>query len=138
MGSSWVGSDGVPKPRDPVEDEEISGWRPFRCDAQPWRDALWIQPGGDIDYATVHHVETAFAQFLDAGFSLIVIDLRKVTFVDSSGLRALIQARRAADDRMIGFCVAPGPPGVQRLFEVTGTAALFPAPGVGTDWPPQA
>jgi anti-anti-sigma factor len=73
-------------------------------------------------------VRSAVAHFLEAGFAQLVIDLRRVTFVDSSGLRALIEARKAAAEREIDFSVAPGPPGVQRVFRVTGTDVLFPAP----------
>ena len=115
--------------------ENDSEWHPLRCDVQPWRESLWIQPDGEIDYATADVVQSTVAHFLDAGFSHIVIDLRKVTFLDSSGLRVLIEARQAAAERKISFSVAPGPPGIRRLFEVTGTAVLFPAPSAGPDAP---
>jgi anti-sigma B factor antagonist len=113
--------------------ESDSGWHPLRCDVQSWRESVWIQPDGEIDYGTADVVQSTVARFLEAGFSHIVIDLRRVTFLDSSGLRALIKARQAAAEREIGFSVAPGPPGIRRLFEVTGTAALFPAPSAGPD-----
>lgn len=117
---------------------DTASWHPFRCDAQPWRDSLWIQPDGELDYETADVVGSAVAHFLEAGFARVVVDLRKVTFVDSSGLRVLIEARQAAAERKIGFSVAPGPPGVQRLFEVTGTAALFPAPDIAEGGPSMA
>jgi anti-anti-sigma factor len=91
-----------------------STWQPFRCDAQPWQDALWIQPKGEIDYATADVVRDTVAHFLEAGFAQLVMDLRKVTFVDSSGLRVLIEARQAAMKREIDFSVAPGPPAFSR------------------------
>lgn len=106
-------------------------WRPLRCPVQPWREALWIQPDGELDLESIGVVEDTLEKFLDAGFSQIVVDLRKVTFVDSSALRMLIQAGRDAAGRDVGFSVAPGPPPVQRLFEVTGTASLFQAPPSG-------
>ena len=118
--------------------QDESTWHPFRCDAQPWQDALWIQPKGEIDYATADVVRDAVAHFLEAGFAQLVMDLRRVEFVDSSGLRVLIEARQAAADREIDFSVAPGPPGVQRVFDVTGTAVLFPAPSLDRVWPSTA
>lgn len=103
-------------------------WQPFRCDVQPWHDALWIQPNGELDCATADVLRSTVAHFLEAGFAQLVMDLRSVTFVDSSGLRVLIEARKAAAERGVEFSVAPGPPGVQRVFTVTGTDVLFPAP----------
>jgi anti-sigma B factor antagonist len=99
---------------------------------------MWIQPDGELDYETADVVQRTVMHCLEAGFSRIVIDLRKVTFMDSSGLRVLIEARRAAAERKIGLSVAPGPPGVQRVLKMTGTAALFAAPSTGPDGPAPA
>jgi anti-sigma B factor antagonist len=73
-------------------------------------------------------VEDAVKKAFDARFPQLVIDLRRVTFVDSSGLRVFIEARQEALKREIELRVSPGPPRVQRIFEVTGLAGWFPAP----------
>lgn len=55
----------------------------------------------------------------------VVIDLHATAFVDSSGLRALLDCRRAADDRGAAYqlCVAPGQ--VSRLLQVAGLTDYF-------------
>jgi anti-sigma B factor antagonist len=58
-----------------------------------------------------------------------VIDLTKATFVDSSVLRVLLEAKRRADEGAIGFAVAlgqddPGP--VRRVLDITGLAPVLP------------
>ena len=58
-----------------------------------------------------------------------VIDLTPATFVDSSVLRVLLEARRVAEEKRLGFAVALGDgeaPGVRRILEVTGLISVFP------------
>lgn len=58
-----------------------------------------------------------------------VVDLTPATFVDSSILRVLLEARRQAEETGLGFAVALGNgegPGVRRILEVTGLISVFP------------
>jgi anti-sigma B factor antagonist len=58
-----------------------------------------------------------------------VVDLTPATFVDSSVLRVLLEARRQAEEEELGFAVALGEgqgPGVRRILEVTGLMTVFP------------
>jgi len=58
-----------------------------------------------------------------------VIDLSQATFVDSSILRVMLEARRQAEEHGLGFAVALGTgdgPGVRRILEVTGLMSVFP------------
>jgi anti-sigma B factor antagonist len=58
-----------------------------------------------------------------------VVDLTPATFVDSSVLRVLLEARRQAEEEGLGFAVALGEgegPGVRRILEVTGLMTVFP------------
>jgi anti-sigma B factor antagonist len=58
-----------------------------------------------------------------------VVDLTPTTFIDSSVLRVLLEARREADEKGMGFAVALGEdeaPGVRRVLEVTGLVPVFP------------
>jgi anti-sigma B factor antagonist len=58
-----------------------------------------------------------------------VIDLTPATFVDSSVLRVLLEARRHAEEDGIGFAVALGEgesEGVRRILDVTGLMKVFP------------
>jgi anti-sigma B factor antagonist len=58
-----------------------------------------------------------------------VIDLSQATFIDSSVLRVLLEARRQAQEEGLGFAVALGDgeaTGVRRILEVTGLLPVFP------------
>jgi anti-sigma B factor antagonist len=58
-----------------------------------------------------------------------VIDLTLTTFLDSSVLRVLLEARRHAEERGLGFAVALSNTdalGVRRILEVTGLIPVLP------------
>ena len=78
---------------------------------------------GELDVSTAPKVEQALQQLEGNGASVIVIDLRGLTFLDSSGLRLILEAdgRARREDRRL--LVVPGPPEVQRVFRVTLTDA---------------
>jgi anti-sigma B factor antagonist len=59
----------------------------------------------------------------------LVVDLTPATFIDSSILRVLLEARRRAQEEGLGFAVSLGDdqaPGVRRILEVTGLIPVFP------------
>jgi anti-sigma B factor antagonist len=59
----------------------------------------------------------------------VVVDLTKATFVDSSVLGALLDARRRAHDAAQGFVVCVGAsvePGVRRILDITGLVPVLP------------
>jgi anti-anti-sigma factor len=98
-----------PPPAFSISDEAVDG-------------AVVIRLEGELDLAAAtslrNHVDST------AGRAL-VIDLRLVTFVDSSALRELLRARselQARGDRLVLAAIASP---LRRLFELTHTAELF-------------
>jgi anti-anti-sigma factor len=81
---------------------------------------------GELDLATAPALHDAVTQLLGAGEpSTVVIDLGEVTFLDSSGLGALLRARAdvlAAGGRLVLGAVAPGP---RRVIVIAGLAGTF-------------
>jgi anti-sigma B factor antagonist len=62
----------------------------------------------------------------------IVVDLTAATFVDSSILGALLDARRRAQEQEQGFVVSVGgaaEPGVRRILDITGLVPVLPVVG---------
>lgn len=80
---------------------------------------------GELDMASVEHVERAVTDLKDAGFESIVIDLSRIAFIDSRGLRTLIALRNHAKrDGHALTLVTPGA-ATSRIFDITGTRGLF-------------
>jgi anti-anti-sigma factor len=50
---------------------------------------------GELDLATAPELETAIGESVDAGHD-VVVDLRELEFMDSSGLRVLVSAHKRA------------------------------------------
>lgn len=81
--------------------------------------------GGEVDLVTSPRLVVAGRDALRHGATDISVDLTGVTFMDSSGLAALINLHRAvtrARGRLDVTC-PDGP--VRRVFAITGTEALF-------------
>ncbi|MFD7260111.1 STAS domain-containing protein [Streptomyces sp. NPDC059874] len=87
-----------------------------------------VHVGGelDIDRAPMLHtaLHTAITQ-PDAAHN-IVVELSELSFCDSSGLNALIQARHTAAKRGKQISLRNPQPQFLRLLEVTGSDTLFP------------
>jgi anti-sigma B factor antagonist len=87
--------------------------------------ALVVVPTGEIDLATVGLVRDAVDRERQAEED-VVLDLREVSFMDTSGLRYVLEiVERAGRD---GFSVqlVRGPNAVQRVFEVSGLEPRLP------------
>jgi anti-anti-sigma factor len=81
---------------------------------------------GEADLAGVPEIETALKDASDDEPGLIVIDLRNLTFIDSSGLQALLTGHALCRARGHELRIVPGPENVQRLFELTGMNEALP------------
>src|SRR3712207_8160345 len=115
--------------RMPAPDLSSDGrWHPLRCSVQPHHEALWVQPEGELDLESAGVLKAVLDEYTGAGFPRLVLDLRGLTFIDSTGLHTIIDAGRAAMARGVEFAVSPGLSRVQRIFDVPGTAGLFPPP----------
>jgi anti-anti-sigma factor len=79
---------------------------------------------GEIDIATVDDLRRGLRRLIEsAGDRAVVVDLAEVTFLDSSGLEALVRAQSADVTRRLTLrhpTIA-----VRRLLEVTGTIDQF-------------
>lgn len=105
----------------------------FQVDVRAGGDAVVVAPKGEIDLGTVEEVRRAIERAHD-GTSALVIDLSDVGFLDTSGLRLVVEQNERAHDLGFRLEVVPGPPPVQRVFQIAGLDAKLPftdAPGSG-------
>jgi anti-sigma B factor antagonist len=86
------------------------------------RDEYIIELAGELDLSAVTRVSEAFASALDSGAEAIVLDLRELEFVDSTGVHAILTAARLAGEQGRRFVLVRGPRQVQRIFEISGIA----------------
>jgi anti-sigma B factor antagonist len=98
----------------------------FRVDVQPAPRGARVRPVGEIDLATVGRVRRKIDESVAAGCERVVLDLRGVTFMDSTGLHLGLDADAAASAGGWELLIIEGPGPVQRVFEVTGLRDRLP------------
>ena len=81
---------------------------------------------GEVDMLAVPALQEAVRELCDERVPDIVLDLRRVTFMDSTGLKATVAAHQLCKRRGCAFSVIPGPTQIQTLFELTGLAESVP------------
>jgi len=90
----------------------------LRIVTQQRADRLILELHGELDMVSSPQLSQAVSE-LDGGPPAVVLDLREVTFLDSTGLKAIFGARNLAGERGQRFAVTPGSPQVQRLLSLT-------------------
>jgi anti-sigma B factor antagonist len=81
---------------------------------------------GELDSRSVPTLEAAISRCCAAGTRAVTLDLSRLTFIDSSGLWTITSVRKWCERQGYGFSLIPGPPSVQRVFEVTGLSDVLP------------
>ena len=80
---------------------------------------------GELDIASAPILETAISSLCENGTARIVLDLSELTFMDSTGLRALLAADKLCAANGQTFSVTGATAPVQRLFELTGVSSAL-------------
>ena len=80
---------------------------------------------GELDLTGAHELEEALLAAEAERPEAVVVDLRGVAFLDSTGLRTILSAQLRATVDGPRLILVPGPDRVQRLFALTGTADLL-------------
>jgi anti-sigma B factor antagonist len=83
-----------------------------------------VRVGGEIDTRTAHRLHETVTEAAGLA-SDVIIDLSQVTFVDSSGLGALIVARNTAREGRGSVSLVSPPPVVRRLLGSTRLHDVF-------------
>lgn len=74
---------------------------------------------GELDLATVGELESVFSQLLGERPAAIVVDLSELEFIDSTGIKTLLQLERRCGAGDVAFAVTEGTEPVSRLFALT-------------------
>jgi anti-anti-sigma factor len=85
-----------------------------------------IAPSGELDIASAPEFEQAIADATAEPGAELVLDLRELTFMDSTGLRALAQTNARADEAGFALSIIRGPRQIERVLEISGLADLLP------------
>jgi len=104
----------------------LSFWLPdaFHAEVKRRGETMVVVASGEIDLATVDELEVHLRDALNRS-SHVVLDLRRVGFIDCAGVRRMLDIQHAAGEAGGDFAVIPGPSHVQRVFLITRTFGTF-------------
>ena len=84
------------------------------------RDGLvHVMLRGELDLSSVNKVQDELRRVEADAPSVVLLDLSKLTFLDSTGLRCLVTADQRARDAGRRLVLVRGPDPVQRVFSIT-------------------
>lgn len=98
---------------------------PFACEVLSADGSALVRPQGELDLATVDQVGACLTAAREAG-DRIVLDLGGLTFLDSTGVRLLLQWSRLSREEGFPLTLLPGGTAVQEVLELTGVTDLLP------------
>jgi anti-sigma B factor antagonist len=82
-----------------------------------------VTPHGEIDALTAPTLGRRLLRLADEGKTGVVVDMSRVTFMDSFGIGVLLNALGALASRHVGLVLVCPTERVTRPFEVTGLKA---------------
>ena len=85
-----------------------------------------VRVRGEIDLAAAERLEQALKSVQDAPSEVTILDLREVTFLDSTGLRTITSADARARKDGHELRIVRGSDQVQKLLHVTGMDKILP------------
>jgi anti-anti-sigma factor len=99
----------------------------LEVDEQRVGGSLTLALSGELDISTADRLQDAVSRLCVAeGARELTLDLRALTFVDSSGLAAIVYTSRLCGRYACELSVIRGPQSVQNVFEMTGLTELLP------------
>jgi anti-sigma B factor antagonist len=98
--------------------------KPFRCKTEQRDGTTYLRPHGELDMRTVPELDAHMKAARETG-RCVVLDLRGLSFMDSTGISLVtrwnLEARRDGFD----FALIQGDARIQRLFELTALTEYF-------------
>jgi anti-sigma B factor antagonist len=98
---------------------------PFALSVRATHGTVVVELAGDFDLSGVDRFRSCIEELITSSKETVVVDLRDVSFIDSSAISALLWARRilADHDRELRFNDISA--AASRVFELTGLTGLF-------------
>ena len=88
-------------------------------------EATVVEVGGEVELYSAQQLRDALIRVCEVERPCIVVDLTRVSFIDSTGLGVLVGALKRASERGTLALVCPQQR-VRRVLEITGLTEVFP------------
>jgi anti-sigma B factor antagonist len=88
-------------------------------------DEAVVAVDGELDIATVPELQREIEPLWARPLNVLTLDLERVGFMDSSGLRTLNELRTRAEEHDVTLALFGVQPTVRRVLDITGMAPFF-------------
>jgi anti-anti-sigma factor len=103
----------------------VGGGEQLRVDVSESPGSARIALSGQFDIACADDASRALQALLNRGLDRVVVDLSGLDFMDSTGVRFLVEGRDTARHLGVKLSLVPGGDPVRRVLTVAGVIALF-------------
>ena len=86
--------------------------------------SVMVKLKGEVDISSAHLLASQFSTLASNTYSSVVVDATEVTFMDSTGLHALVEGKRALHDNGTRIFLVPSRQ-VRRVLELVFPDPLF-------------
>jgi anti-sigma B factor antagonist len=87
--------------------------------------AATVAPRGELDIGTAPVLDAELSRLHAEGFRHLVVDLRELTFIESTGIHLLLRWAREQGRHGRSFAVVPGSKRIQMVLAMTGVLELL-------------
>ncbi|MGH2856713.1 MAG: STAS domain-containing protein [Solirubrobacteraceae bacterium] len=98
----------------------------LRIEVVPESARVSVVPTGELDLSNAEQLRDDLDRAVKAGFTCLVLDLRELQFMDSTGLALIIETYQACRQNGCQLSIIQGPRQVRHLFEITGLLDELP------------
>jgi anti-sigma B factor antagonist len=111
----------------PIEGEDCMEDRPqFRVDhLKPSESVAVVDVEGEVDIYSAPQFKEVLLQGIEEGASRIIVDLAKVTFIDSTALGVLVSGAKRVRPQNGTLDIVCADDNITRIFEITGLDRIF-------------
>ncbi len=99
---------------------------PLMIHSERQGDTFRVAPTGELDIATAERLERELAGVAASDATTIVLDLSGLTFIDSTGLRIVLDFNTLCGGSGGRLRVIAGTPAVDRLLDIVGLRDQLP------------
>jgi anti-sigma B factor antagonist len=97
----------------------------FSVEERRQGDAAILTLSGELDLHTTPELEERLTGAFGSAIELVILDLRQIDFMDSTGLRVLLAAHQRAHETGRRFALVRGADQVERVLTLTGVRDLL-------------
>lgn len=88
-------------------------------------DERFVSLQGEMDFTAAGELHDALDVAMRGHPSVLVVDLTRLTFMDSTGIHWLLAARQQCNEEACRLVLVGGAPHIQRVLEISGVLGSF-------------